>query len=64
MSIQALLFRYGAGKSDKKRDAAIPLPAGVAECRNISYGSNGTDNLLDVYFPDEALTEECQRIAE
>lgn len=52
MSIQALLFRYGAGKSDKKRDGAIPLPLGVTECRNIAYGSHGTDNLLDVYYPE------------
>ena len=52
MSIQAMLFRYGAGRSDKKRDGAIPLPTGVTECRNISYGSHGTDNLLDVYYPE------------
>ena len=51
MSIEALLFRYGAAKSDKKRDAAIPLPEGITECRNISYGSHGNDNLLDVYYP-------------
>ena len=52
MSIQALLFRYGAGKSDQKRDAAIPLPSGVTEYRNISYGSHGDDSLLDVYVPE------------
>jgi acetyl esterase/lipase len=56
MSIQALLFRYGAGKSDKKRDAAIPLPADITECRNIAYSSHGSDNLLDVYYP-EGTTE-------
>lgn len=52
MSIQALLFRYGAGKSDKKRDAAIALPAGVTECRDIAYGSHGKENLLDIYYPE------------
>ena len=52
MSIQAMLFRYGAGKSDKKRDAAIPLPSGVTECRNISYGPYGNASLLDVYYPE------------
>ena len=54
MSLQALLFRHGAARSDKKRDAAIPLPAGVTECRNIAYGSHGTDNLLDVCYPEGA----------
>lgn len=52
MSLQGLLFRYGAGKADKARDALIPLPEGVSQCRNISYGPHGDDNLLDVYFPD------------
>ena len=53
MTLEALLFRCSAGRSDKKRDAAIALPAGVTECRNISYGPHGNDNLLDVYYPDE-----------
>ena len=52
MSLEARLFRYSAGRSDKKRDAAIALPVGVTECRNISYGPHGTDNLLDVYYPE------------
>lgn len=51
MTIKALLFRYNASKSDRKRDAAIPLPEGITECRNISYGSHGKDSLLDVYYP-------------
>lgn len=54
MSLQALLFRYGANKSDRKRDAAIPLPPHVVQRRNITYGPHGTDNLLDVYYPDDA----------
>lgn len=52
MSLQALLFRYSAGRSDKRRDGAIPLPAGVTECRNISYGPHGRDNLLDICYPE------------
>ena len=52
MSLQALMFRWGAGKADAKRDAAIPLPTGVTECRDISYGSHGKWNLLDVYYPE------------
>ena len=52
MSLQALLFRYSAAKSDKARDALIPLPQGVSQCCNISYGPQGEANLLDVYFPD------------
>lgn len=52
MTLEALLFRYKAGRSDKKRDAAIPLPVGITECRNISYGPHGRDNLLDVYYPE------------
>lgn len=51
MTLAALLFRIGAGRNDKRRDAAIPLPEGVTECRNISYGSHGQENLLDVYYP-------------
>ena len=52
MSLEALLFNWGAGRADAKRDAAIPLPQGITECRNISYGSHGDSNLLDVYYPD------------
>lgn len=53
MSLQALLFRRGASKSDKKRDAAIPLPEGITQCRNISYGPYGGNSLLDVYYPQD-----------
>ena len=52
MSIQALLFRFSATKSDAARDAKIPLPEGVTEHRNISYGPNGEYSLLDVYYPE------------
>ena len=54
MSIEAIMFRIRASRSDRIRDAAIPLPQGVTECRNISYGSHGDWNLLDVYYPSGA----------
>ena len=48
MSLESLLFNIGAKRSDKKRDAAIPLPTGVTEHRDISYGPE----MLDVYYPE------------
>ena len=52
MSLQSLMFNIGATINDYKRDKAILLPAGITQCRNISYGSHGKWNLLDVYYPD------------
>ena len=52
MSLQSLMFNIGATINDYKRDKAIPLPAGITQCRNISYGSHGKWNLLDVYYPN------------
>lgn len=52
MSLQSLMFQYNATKADRKRDAAIALPVGITECRNISYGPYGNASLLDVYYPD------------
>ena len=51
MSLQGLMFCRNAAKSDRKRDAAIPLPDGVREFRDISYGPYGENSLLDVYIP-------------
>ena len=51
MSFQSIMFNIGASKADRKRDAAIPLPEGVTEYRDISYGCHGNWNLLDVYVP-------------
>ena len=51
MTFSSLRFYLSATRSDRKRDAAIPLPTGVTQLRNISYGSHGEDNLLDVYYP-------------
>ena len=54
MSLQSIMFNINASKSDKKRDAAIPLPSGVTEYRDIAYGHHGKENLLDVYIPEGA----------
>ena len=51
MSFHSFFFRTNARKADRKRDRAIPLPEGITECRNISYGSHGKWSLLDVYYP-------------
>lgn len=51
MSFQSIMFNFNASRSDRKRDSLIPLPLGITECRNISYGSHGKWNLLDVYYP-------------
>ena len=51
MTLSSLWFYLSTTRSDRKRDAAIPLPTGVTERRNISYGSHGEENLLDVYYP-------------
>lgn len=56
MSLQGLSLCYRSAKSDRRRDSAIPLPTGVTQCRNISYGSYGDSSLLDVYYPDGTST--------
>lgn len=61
MSIQSILFCMSAARSDKKRDAAIPLPQGVQSYRDISYGKYGEESLLDVYCP-EGTTEKLPTI--
>jgi len=52
MTLSSIIFNISASRSDKKRDAAIPLPTGITQCRNISYGAHGESSLLDVYYPD------------
>ena len=56
MSLQGIMFNIRASRSDRERDAAIPLPTGITECRNISYGSHGKNSLLDVYYPDGTVS--------
>jgi len=52
MSLQGLMFNIRSSRSDRKRDGAIPLPQGVTEFRDISYGPHGKWSLLDVYYPE------------
>ena len=52
MSIQRIMFNIMATKTDKKRDAAIPLPKGVTICADIRYAPQGKEGLLDVYYPE------------
>lgn len=54
MSLQSILFRIGASKSDRKRDRVIPLPAGVQQVCNLSYGDHGKWNRMDIYYPKGA----------
>ena len=51
MSLTGLLFNISAARSDKKRDSNIPIPRGISEHRNISYGPHAEHSLLDVYYP-------------
>lgn len=52
MTYQALHLNITATVNDYFRDKKIPFPAGVCQCRNISYGAYGKWNLLDVYYPE------------
>lgn len=52
MSFQSILFNLRASKSDRQRNRAIPVPSGISQCRNITYGPHGRWNQLDVYFPN------------
>lgn len=52
MSYHSFMVRLHAGRSDRKRDRAIELPAGITECRNIAYGDHGKWNRLDVCYPN------------
>lgn len=56
MSLESIRFNLRAAISDCKRDKAIPLPRNVTCCCNISYGSQDGTNLLDVYYPDGAIS--------
>lgn len=54
MSIQSILFNIGASKGDAKRDQIIPLPSGVRQFCDLSYGIHGKWSLLDIYCPENA----------
>lgn len=52
MSLEGKLLCYGAKRSDARRDAAIALPEGITEHRDIRYGPYGDFQLLDVCHPE------------
>ena len=54
MTSQALGFRFYASISDFFRDRKIPLPEGVEQRRNLTYGPHGRANRLDVFYPRTA----------
>ncbi len=54
MTIATLIFRFLAWRGDRKRDAGLTVPPEVEEIRDLSYGSCGKWNLLDLYLPREA----------
>ncbi|QFJ55339.1 alpha/beta hydrolase [Pseudobutyrivibrio xylanivorans] len=59
MSFQTFMFKYLAGKNDKKRDAKLVVPENITMERDINYlGNNDPDNLLDIYY--EKHTERLQ----
>lgn len=62
MSLQSLMFRISAGRNDRKRDRAIPLPKGVAQSRNLSYGRYGKWNRFDIYRPEDAKEKKLPTI--
>ena len=53
MSLQSMMLRRGAAKSDRARDRQIPYPSGVIQQCNISYGPYRKHNLMDLYRPDD-----------
>lgn len=54
MSIQSIQFCIGAAKSDYKRDRIIPLPSGVKQVCDLSYGPHRKWNRMDIYYPEGA----------
>ena len=50
MSLMAILFRKGAAKNDKKRDAGLTTPSDIKRFDDIHYGAK-KEQVLDVYRP-------------
>lgn len=44
-------MRIDMKKGDAKRDAGLIEPESITAHKNLSYGSHGISNLLDVYYP-------------
>lgn len=54
MSILSILFRRGAARADRKRDAGLTTPAGIRRFDDICYGTSAKHQSLDVYRPESA----------
>jgi len=52
MNLGIWMMRLNIYRNDRRRDKAIPLPTGVTQYRNLSYGPYGKWNRLDVYCPE------------
>ncbi|MDY3889389.1 MAG: alpha/beta hydrolase [Agathobacter sp.] len=50
MSLMSILFRKGAAKNDKKRDAGLTTPSDIKRFDDIHYGAK-KEQVLDVYRP-------------
>lgn len=46
------LMMKNMAKSDGVRDADLKEPTDLVKVRNISYGPYGSENLLDIYYPE------------
>lgn len=53
MSITSIMVNIMFSRADRKRDAGLQTPADVERRDNLSYGSGGKWQLLDVYLPRE-----------
>lgn len=49
-------IRLEMAKGDAIRDAGLLEPTDVIKVKNISYGPHDTENLLDLYYPENTLT--------
>ena len=50
---RVLMMRKAWAESDAKRDAGLTEPESIEKYRDIPYGPNGTENLLDLYIPKD-----------
>lgn len=51
MSLQSFIFRKMCTKSDAKRDEGLEIPESVEYIRDIRYGRNKKDHILDICWP-------------
>ena len=50
---RVLMMRKAWAENDARRDAGLTEPESLEKHRDISYGPNGTENLLDLYIPKD-----------